>query len=755
MKKRIVSVILMFMLSFETVYGEILGDKITGWSHKIAKGTDLYKNEFISSQEGVGKQTEIYAKYTPNSDVLPIVSGGLTVWGTRNIKKAEEYLGNYGTMPFVGINASFFSFQTGIPMGISVEEGRIITKDTEEYQAIGFNSDGSAFIAPVKVETLLRFGETELEISHINKYNQDTTPIINLYTNDFDDNNHNEVASLTIILNEIDGNLGIGDTVSATVCDKFNYQGAVKIPDGQFLITLNENSDEAVYGALNSLEIGDTVEINSSANDIKWDNADYIMGSVGDRLIENGEVKSGFEKGAAPRTAVGITKEGEVILYVLDGRQQGYSYGAKIETVAKRLKELGCVDAINLDGGGSTSFSGVYPGDSDSTIINSPSEGKLRGCTNYLFLKNNLEPTGEIGGIYMYPFEEHYLSGYSEQLTPKAVDSAFYPMQLPGKINISASGDSFYDNATNTLTAIGNGIVTVTANCDDVKTETYYHSYDTPTDIIVKNDNGKEISSLTLKRGDTVNLTFEALYNGIKLKANREQFYTQLSHDIGKLADGRLEITENSGEAVLTVSAGNLTREIPVKVESVYSFSDIQNHWACEQIQYVYNEGIVSGYDIEDGPSFLPQKNITREEFAVIICRMLGIETKNEAEYNKEFEDVDDISDWAKPYVFQMAERDIILGSQGADNKFIFSPKRSLTRAEAITILSRVLNVRDTSEISFDDDAEIPKWAKEAIYAMYKGGFITGYPDNTIKPTANVSRAEATVMIYNIISKSF
>jgi hypothetical protein len=38
---------------------------------------------------------------------------------------------------------------------------------------------------------------------------------------------------------------------------------------------------------------------------------------------------------------------------------------------------------------------------------------------------------------------------------------------------------------------------------------------------------------------------------------------------------------------------------------------------------------------------------------------------------------------------------------------------------------------------------------------MYKGGFITGYPDNTIKPTANVSRAEAAAMIYNIISKSF
>ena len=755
MKKRLIAVLLLFILSLDTVYASVLGDKTVGWSHKIATGTDLYKNEFVSSQQGVGKQTEYYAKYTPNSDVLPIVMGGESIWGMRNIQKSEKYLKNNNITPFIGINASFFSFQTGIPMGFAVENGRITTKDEEEYQAIGFNSDGSAFIAPIKVMTTLKFGETELEIPHINKYNQSATPIINLYTNDFDEGNHNEIPSLTIILDEISGNLGIGETVYATVCDKFNYQGAIKIPEGQFLLTLNENSDEFVYGALNSLEVGDSVEIYSYAEDSRWENAAYIMGSVGDRLIENGELKSGFENGTAPRTAVGITDSGEIIFYVLDGRQQGYSYGAKIETVAKRLKELGCVDAINLDGGGSTSFLGVYPGDTESTIINSPSGGTLRNCSNYLFLKNNLAPTGILGGIYMYPFEQHYLSGYSEILTPKAVDSAFYPMNLPQNATISASGDSYFDNETNTLTAVGTGVVTVTATYDGVSTETFYNSYATPTDIIIRNSAGEEISELRLKKDDTVALSFEAWYGGIKLKANQEQFFAALNNEIGEFKDGTLKITANGGSGVLSVSAGECVKEIPVTLESTYPFIDIINHWASEQISYVHNAGIVSGYKQGSGMAFMPTKNITREEFAVIISRMLGADVGGVTECDKDFDDVEEISDWAKPYVFAMANDNIILGRQGAENKVFFSPKATLTRAEAITILSRILNVQESSAEKFTDDSDIPEWASNAIYSMYKGGFISGYPDNTIRPLANVNRAEATVMIYNIISKSF
>ena len=755
MKKQVIAASAAFILFSNSVFASVLGTEVTGWSHKIANGTDIYKNEFMSEQSGVGMQTEYYAKYTPNTDVVPTVIGGNTVWGLRNIKKAEEYMKNSGLVPLIGINASFFSFQTGIPMGISVEDGRIITKDTEEYQAVGFNSDGTAFIAPLEVKTVLKKDDLEIEISHINKYNQDTTPIVNLYTKDFDENNHNEIPSLSIVLGDINGNLGIGDSLTAVIEDKFNYTGAVLIPEDKFILTLNENSDESLYEQFNSLEVGDSVEISSYTTDERWNNADSVMGSVGDRLIENGEIKGGFANGAAPRTAVGITKGGEIIFYVLDGRQNGYSYGAKIETLAKRLRELGCVDAINLDGGGSTAISGIYPGAIDSEVINSPSEGALRNCSNYLFLKNTNNPTGILGGLYFYPFEQHYLAGYSEELTLKAVDSNFYPMSVPENVNISVNGESEYNSETGTLTAGGTGLMTVTASYGDVSTETYYHSYETPTDIVIKDDYGNEIKGISLKKYDTVRLNFEAWYNGIKLKANQDSFKLSLNNDIGEIVGNTLQITSNGGNGVLSVSAGEMVKEIPVTAKSIYPFSDISTHWAREQIKTVYENGIVSGYETESGLSFFPIKNITREEFAVITCRMLGKNVENVAECKKEFEDMEEISDWSRPYVYALVNKDIISGRKGLEEKVFFSPRVTLTRAEAITILSRVLNLNELSENEFADDSDIPEWAKEAVYMMAKSGFVAGYPDNTIRPNENVTRAEAAAMIYNIISKTF
>ena len=755
MKKKIISVIAAFVLSANTASASILGTEIKGWSHDIAGGSQLYKTEFMSEQSGVGRQTEYYAKYTPNSDVLPVVVGGSSVWGVRNIAAAEELMKSNGITPLVGINATFFSFETGIPMGVSVSDGRIVTKDTSEYHTIGFNPDGTAFIAPLKITTLLRFGETELEISHINKYNQSTTPIINLFTPEFDSNNHNEVPSLTIVLSDIDGVLGIGEKVSGVVTEKFNYQGAIELSEGHLYITLNEDSDEMLYSQLNSLELGESVEIYSYSNDERWNDVTSAMGSVGDRLIENGTVRSGFEKGAAPRTAVGITESGEVIFYVLDGRQTGYSYGAKIETVAKRLKELGCVDAINLDGGGSTSISGILPGDSENKVLNSPSDGNFRKCSNYLFLKNANTPTDVLGGIYLYPFEEHYLSGYEEKITAKSVDTAFYPISTPDGVTIEVTaGEGEFDNQASVLKAKGSGKIEVTASLGDVRTKTYYNSYESPTDIVVKDSAGNEVRSLSVKKDDTLFFEFDAWYNGIKLKSNQDSFMLSVNEDVGFTEGNRLTITANEGEGVLSVSVGEFVKKIPISIQSVFPFADISEHWAKEQIKYVYDEGIISGYYTDDGLEFLPTKNITREEFAVIISRMLKINTENVTESNVNFADANNISDWSRRYVFALVNKGIIAGKSG-DNKILFSPKTTLTRAEAITILSRVLNLDELSDNVFEDDREIPDWAKEAVYMMFERGFITGYPDNTIRPLKSVSRAEAAVMIYNIISRAF
>ena len=57
------------------------------------------------------------------------------------------------------------------------------------------------------------------------------------------------------------------------------------------------------------------------------------------------------------------------------------------------MVELGCVDALNLDGGGSTTISAWFTGKDNTMVVNSPSDGYLRSVANYIFLKDNRERT--------------------------------------------------------------------------------------------------------------------------------------------------------------------------------------------------------------------------------------------------------------------------------------------------------------------------------------------------------------------------
>jgi hypothetical protein len=79
-------------------------------------------------------------------------------------------------------------------------------------------------------------------------------------------------------------------------------------------------------------------------------------------------VTSTFSAGRHPRTVVGRTRSGDVLLVTIDGRQPGHSVGASLSEAAELMLRLGAVEAINLDGGGSTTF--VLRGQ----VVNRPSD---------------------------------------------------------------------------------------------------------------------------------------------------------------------------------------------------------------------------------------------------------------------------------------------------------------------------------------------------------------------------------------------
>jgi len=802
MKRKLIALFSAIIIFGQTVSASILGTDITNWALEIADDVIYHNNKFMSEQSGVGVQSEYYAEYTPNDNIKPVIVSGEKLWGRETIKQAEEYMKNNGYVPMIGINASYFSYETGLPMGHVISDGKILSKDTLAYQTIGFNPDGTAFIAPLEIKTTISFEKTittqiveqvpiesseedinepdeeiesedetieekplfeekiteitedkefNIDIAHINKYNQKAMDIVNLYTSDFDETNHSEAPALSLILGEIEGDLKLGEDITATVEEKFNYDSSIKIPEDKLVITVNEIAKPELYNSLNYLEVGDKITISNSCNDSRWEDVDSALGSVGETLLENGEIPAKLSGSAAPRTAVGVTKDGKVIFYVLDGRQPGISYGARLETLAKRMKELGCIDAINLDGGGSTAISGIYPGCDSNEVLNSPSDKRLRACTNYIFLHNTNAPTDEFHKVYFYPFEQHYLSGYSEKIDVKAVDTSYYNTNVPDNLEYWVQNSlSIYEDGI--LTASGNNQFEITAELEgEIVGSAKYYSYETPTEISVFNaSDDKEISVLHLKKGDEITFNVTSRYNHINLKSTNDCYEFDISEEIGYFEENKLIITSDGGEGVVTVSAGECIKEIPISVEHEFPFSDIFDHWARLMIKEIYKKNIVSGYETETGFVFMPDNNMTREEFAVIMGRFMDIEIEQYNEYELEFADNDIISDWSKPYIAAMFDNKIINGKQSGE-EINFAPKDTITRAEAITILGRTLDEANESELTFEDVSDIPEWAIESFVKMTGLGFVSGYEDNTIRPSNYVTRAEAVTLLYNML----
>ena len=150
------------MMIGTTSYAAVLGDESGGWSTYMGASTYFHNAQFNSNS--VGKQNEYYVEYTPNSDAVPVVINGSSIYGTRNIKQAEQYMEDNGLRPLVGINADYFSFKTGIPMGYTISDGEIISKEYGGQDAIGFRKDGTGFIRWLDIKTTLSDGSDAIDI---------------------------------------------------------------------------------------------------------------------------------------------------------------------------------------------------------------------------------------------------------------------------------------------------------------------------------------------------------------------------------------------------------------------------------------------------------------------------------------------------------------------------------------------------------------------------------------------------------------
>ncbi|MCD7774150.1 MAG: phosphodiester glycosidase family protein [Clostridiales bacterium] len=137
-----------------------------------------------------------------------------------------------------------------------------------------------------------------------------------------------------------------------------------------------------------------TAKIGRCAPDVE--NMEACVCALTYLLIEDGEITLDTIDGSTeinPRLAIGIKADGTVVIYEVDGRQDPYSEGMTVQELAEIMLSLGCVDAINLDGGGSATLLTEHEGEDGLVLRNSPSDGSERIVSSALLICSTAEST--------------------------------------------------------------------------------------------------------------------------------------------------------------------------------------------------------------------------------------------------------------------------------------------------------------------------------------------------------------------------
>lgn len=149
----------------------------------------------------------------------------------------------------------------------------------------------------------------------------------------------------------------------------------------------------------------------------------------------------------------------------------------------------------------------------------------------------------------------------------------------------------------------------------------------------------------------------------------------------------------------------------------------------------------MNGY--ADG-TFRPDATITRAEACQLIASLLTEQVKNE---DRLFTDVD-VSAWYAEAVRQMTGFGLVNGY--ADGTFL--PNASITRAEFVTILSRFPHEETDSDMLFIDVPET-HWAFDAVHTALAQGWVTGDPSGLFRPNDSITRAEAVTILNRVLGR--
>ena len=164
--------------------------------------------------------------------------------------------------------------------------------------------------------------------------------------------------------------------------------------------------------------------------------------------------------------------------------------------------------------------------------------------------------------------------------------------------------------------------------------------------------------------------------------------------------------------------------------------------WSRPALMFAVENGILQG---DQNYNLNPEKNITRVQMAAVLVRLLG--ATGTADLSN-FEDIDPNA-W---YVKELSAA-IAAGIFNGTSATKFSPNASLTREQAMVVLSRAFGIvtEDAQAyVEFTDGDSVAEYARYAVSAMKEMELVNGYTDGSVKPQKTISRAEVAQLLYKL-----
>ena len=766
-----VVLVLAILMSF---FSCAAGDTVYVNSRWLADNLEYTNTVTYGASAGRGESFAI--RLAGPGDAYPIVMKGDTIYGKFKISGMVSYAESLGKNVLAAVNSDFFSMQTGVPLGVVIEDGEY-KSSSEGLNAVCFGYDGSvSFVdSPVVTMTLANNGGGGGEdvdnsgktviLENFNKYRADTGGMY-MFSEAFSTVSTRTASSGWFVkFKIIIGKPSVNGAVLLEVTEMLRSDKAMEIGEGYMVLTA---ADQCGYGSeYEKFAVGDVVVLTFSCEDENVANAKYATGG-GNMIVCDGEKADSDEwekdlKPKAPRTALGVREDGSVVSYVIDGRNSQHSVGMTMDELVDEMLRLGCVNAINFDGGGSSALSVRLPGEGLHTVVNKPSDGTERGCATYILFVTDAKSDGRAKNLSLANDGAIVLARSSIELSFAASDNGYMPANVPFDVKALPSvegasvGASVAGATYTTGSEAGTETVTLFSPSTGARGTGNVVVIGAPTSLVVsRKGSTKPLISAKMKPGELLELGFSATYYRRAVTCQALSFEYEITGDIGEMVEPGVFRAGQSMFKMGSIVVSALGTRFEVKID-VGGFVDMGNHWAREYAEFLAYAGIAKGVtETEYGP----ERMMKRGDFVLMLYRAAGEPKEDETDMDDSDDGATDV-DVETPDDYGDNDNDKATSDNGGGYTDIQPPNTDndipnpVASAASSRSDTQLLPLSHNSEgllrAPLFDDVDPDDYYADAIAWAREMGITDGTGDNKFSPQAPLSRQQAFTFVYRAL----